>query len=242
VIGTRRGLFDELVEIYGASVIDWAGVEVEESEARAVSRDLAALVDGFGIHGTGYLGGYTARFRANRWARRQIRQARQGSRRVEDTPLSKVAGNLELSDSVAAVELLNVLRPTVAVAYFGAFSAHALERHPQWRERLAEGHPAQLRAFAPEVRRCYPFVPLLTGRLVKDYVLNERLFRRRAFMVLDVIGTNQDPRHWDHATSFDPERFVGREPSHAPCRSGGSRHFPRGLAPLTTPIICPRPS
>jgi fatty-acid peroxygenase len=111
------------------------------------------------------------------------------------------------------VELLNILRPTVAVAYFGAFSAHALERHPQWRQRLAEGEPSALRAFAHEVRRCYPFAPLLTGRLLKDYAWNDRVFRRRDFMVLDVVGTNQDPGHWVEPTTFDPGRFVGREPN-----------------------------
>jgi fatty-acid peroxygenase len=56
-------------------------------------------------------------------------------------------------------------------------------------------------------------VPLLTGRLVKDYAWNDRLFRRRDFMVLDVIGTNQDPGHWPDPTSFDPDRFIGREPN-----------------------------
>jgi fatty-acid peroxygenase len=203
-------LFDELVDVYGGAVIEWAGIEVDDVEARRVSTDLAALVDGFGVRGTSYLRGYAARFRANRWARRQIRRARTAG--VEGTVLGRVAANRDLSDSVAAVELVNILRPTVAVAYFGAFSAHALESHPEWRERLAEGEPPVLRAWAHEVRRCYPFVPLLTGRLVKEYHWNDRVFPRRGFMVLDVIGTNEDPRRWDHPTTFDPDRFVGREP------------------------------
>jgi fatty-acid peroxygenase len=205
-------LFDELVQVYGAAVIAWAGIDIDDAEARAVSKDLAALVDGFGVRGTGYVRGYTARFRANRWARQQIRQARQASPGVEGTVLDRVAANRALSESVAAVELLNILRPTVAVAYFGAFSAHALERHPEWRERLAEGEPAVLRAFAHEVRRCYPFVPLLTGRLVKECRWQGGVLPRRGFMVLDVIGTNQDPGRWDRPTTFDPERFLGREP------------------------------
>jgi fatty-acid peroxygenase len=206
-------LFDELVEVYGAAVIDWAGIGIDDTEAREVSHDLAALVDGFGVRGTSYPRGYAARFRANRWAREHIRRARRGSPAVDGSILDRVAANRSLSDSVAAVELLNILRPTVAVAYFGAFSAHALDLHPQWRGRLAAGEPPVLRAFAHELRRCYPFVPLLTGRLVKDYAWNDRLFRRRDFMVLDVIGTNQDPGHWPDPTSFDPDRFIGREPN-----------------------------
>jgi fatty-acid peroxygenase len=206
-------LFDELVEVYGASVIAWAGIDAEEAEARSVSRDLALVVDAFGVRGTGYSRGYAARVRANRWARAVIRDVRRGSRTGQGTVVGKVAANRSLSDAVAAVELLNLLRPTVAVAYFGAFLALALERRPDWRERLASGQPDDLRAFGHEVRRCYPFVPLLTGRLVRDYAWNDRVFRRRGFMVLDVIGTNQDPRHWPDATSFDPDRFVGREPN-----------------------------
>src|SRR5215212_930514 len=61
-------LFDELVEVYGAAVIDWAGLEIDDTESRQVSHDLAALVDGFGVGGTSYPRAYAARFRANRWA------------------------------------------------------------------------------------------------------------------------------------------------------------------------------
>jgi fatty-acid peroxygenase len=206
-------LYEELVEIYGTAVIAWAGIAIEEDEARATSHELARIVDAFGVRGTSYARGYLARIRANRWARRHINEARRGERLVQGTALGEVAGNDSLSDRVAAVELLNILRPTVAVAYFGAFAAHALDRHPTWKERLRGADPADLRAFDHELRRFYPFVPLLTGRLLKDYEWEGATFPRRAFMVLDVVGTNQDPRRWPHPTDFDPQRFVGHEPS-----------------------------
>ena len=63
------------------------------------------------------------------------------------------------------------------------------------------------------MRRCCLFVPLLTGRLVRDYAWNDRLFRRGSFMVLDVIGTNQDPNHWPDPLAFEPARFLDREPN-----------------------------
>jgi len=206
-------LFDELTVVYGASVIAWAGIEVGDAEAEAVSRDLATVVDAFGVRGAGYARGYAARLRANRWARGIIRDVRGGARIADGTVVGRVASNRSLSDSVAGVELLNILRPTVAVAYFGAFLPLALERRPDWRERLAAGRPADLRAFGHEVRRCYPFVPLLTGRLVRDHTWKGHLFRRRNFIVLDVIGTNQDPSHWPEPTSFEPARFIDREPN-----------------------------
>jgi len=206
-------LFEELTEIYGSAVIDWAGIRVGDAEARSVSRDLATIVDAFGVRGTGYGRGCAARVRANRWAARIMREVRQGRRPAAGSVVGRIAANRSLSDRVAGIELLNVLRPTVAVAYFGAFTVLALEERPDWRERLATGQPADLRAFAHEVRRCYPFVPLLTGRLVNDYTWQDTRFRRGGFMVLDVIGTNQAPGHWPQPTRFDPDRFVGREPN-----------------------------
>jgi len=206
-------LFEELADLYGSAVVAWAGIETDEAEARAVSHELARIVDAFGVGGTSYVRGYVARFRVNRWARGLIAEVRGGTRQAEGTVLGEVAGYDSLSDAVAAVELLNILRPTVAVAYFGCFAALALDRHPAWKDRLASGKPSDLRAFGHEIRRCYPFVPLLTGRFIRDYQWTDQSFRRRSFMVLDVIGTNQDPRRWPHATTFDPERFVDREPN-----------------------------
>lgn len=66
------------------------------------------------------------------------------------------------------MELLNVVRPTAAVAWFVAFSAHALHRWPGNREPLASGDIAHAAAFAHEVRRFYPFAPFLGGRAVTD--------------------------------------------------------------------------
>ena len=56
---------------------------------------------------------------------------------------------------VAAVELLNVVRPIVAVSAFIAQAAHALHRHPEWRQKLKDDE-GQLEPFVQEVRRLYP--------------------------------------------------------------------------------------
>jgi fatty-acid peroxygenase len=212
---TDRGsvrLFDELVEVYGGAVLAWGGTDVAGDEARRVSRELAAIVDGFGVRGTAYPRAWVARVRATRWARRLVRDVRKGARHAgKGTPLARVAA-AELSHTVAAVELLNILRPTVAVAYFGAFAAHALDGHPEWKARLARGSSKDLRAFEHELRRWYPFVPVLTGRLRREYVWGGRSFPRRSFLVLDVWGTNRDPDTWADPDTFRPDRFVDREP------------------------------
>jgi fatty-acid peroxygenase len=46
-----------------------------------------------------------------------------------------------LDDRTAAVELLNLLRPTVAVAWFVALAAATIAEHPETRHGLCPGEP-----------------------------------------------------------------------------------------------------
>jgi fatty-acid peroxygenase len=212
VRGTIR-LYDELAELYGRAAIEWAGIGVDSGEAGAVTSDLAAMVDSFGLGGTSYLEGFRARARATRWARGIVRGVRHGTRPAPaGSVVARIAGREDLDGTVAGVELLNVLRPTVAVAYFGAYAAQALSHAPEWRSRLASGSTAELRAFEHEVRRCYPFVPLLAGRFLRAHTWQGRRFERRSWIVLDVMGTNLDPERWSGGSTFDAARFLGYEP------------------------------
>ncbi|MFC8124818.1 hypothetical protein [Streptomyces sp. NPDC057302] len=58
-----------------------------------------------------------------------------------------------LDAHTAAVEVLDVIRPTVAV-WFLPLAGHALHRWPIHRKLLADGDAAYARAFAHEVCRC----------------------------------------------------------------------------------------
>lgn len=210
------GLFDQLVGVYGAAVLDWAGTGTRGRDAERVSQDLVTIVDGFGVGATPYRQALAARLRAQRWAVRVIRLAREGRLRPPHGSVTAVLAGVprdELSDTVAATELLNVVRPTVAVAYFGAYAAQALAAHPEWRERLASGDSDALRAFEHEVRRWYPFTPLLAGRLRRPLEWQGRRLRAGSWIFLDVVGTDRDPRVWDRPDTFDPARFLGREPT-----------------------------
>jgi fatty-acid peroxygenase len=189
-------LFDALIEVYGAAALEWAGTGISGRGAVRVSRDLATIVDGFGVGGTAYPRAVAARVRAQRWATTVVREARSGRRQP---PMGTAAAVLaavprsELPDLAAATELLNLVRPTVAVACFGAYAAQALAARPAWREPLAAGEPAALRAFEHEVRRWYPFTPFLTGRLRRSCDAPGGPLRAGDWVVLDVLGTNRDP-------------------------------------------------
>lgn len=225
--GREVALFDELVEAYGVAVLAWAGVECPPDVARRTAHRLATIVDGFGAAGAAYPRGWAARWQSNAWARRIVAEVRSGRRvPAPGTPLLQVAGSGELGVGVAAVELLNILRPTVAVAWPATFAALALAEHPQWRELLRSdagdtaGEPAadggsvhdRRVAFGHEVRRLYPFVPALAGKVRRPAEIAGVALEPGDRLVLDVVGTDRDPALWEAPDDFRPERFAGVMP------------------------------
>jgi fatty-acid peroxygenase len=118
------------------------------------------------------------------------------------------AGGEQLDSRVAAVELLNIVRPTTAVAWFVAFSGHALIRWPEHRARLAAGDAAYAEAFAHEVRRFYPFAPFIGGRAPREVEWDGVRIPENSVVLLDLYGQNHDPDLWGDPYTFRPERFL----------------------------------
>jgi fatty-acid peroxygenase len=132
----------------------------------------------------------------------------------------------------AAVEVLNVLRPTVAIAWYVVFAAHALYQHPEAREKIRREPAGQhagsyTDAFMQEVRRFYPFTPYLGARTRTSFTWKGYEFPAAALVLLDVYGTEHDPRVWANADQFRPERFLdwtGGEFDLIPQGGGSHRH------------------
>ncbi len=137
-----------------------------------------------------------------------------------------------LPERVAAVELLNVLRPTVAVAWLVAFAAKALHEHPDWRDRIASGDQRALDAFGQEVRRLYPFTPWLAARARQKQDILGVPVRRGQLVVLDVYGTLHDGAEWPDPDRFDPGRFLTNE-------INGDALVPQGGGEVATGHRCP---
>lgn len=218
-------VYPTATEVYGRAVIRWAGVDVPADVEARRAEDLAAIVDGFATPVMPYMGAWRRRVVCDRWAAALVRDTRSGRRSPrEDSVLARVAAHRgpdgELLDAhTAGVELLNVLRPTVAVARFAAFGALALAESPEWARRLAEevthrgsavGGPLAT-AFAHEVRRMYPFVPALAAVSTRDTEFEGCPVPAGRRVLLDVMATNHDPQEWPEPDTFDPERFLGTD-------------------------------
>lgn len=198
------------------AVCRWAGLELDE-------RTLAELTDALGdmIDNAGRirLPNWLARARrrgVERMMRRIVRDIRSG--RSSPDPASPAfviarheeAGGVVLDEAVAAVELLNILRPTVAVARFLTFAALALSQHPGMKEAVASDGRF-LEAFVQEVRRHFPFFPVVSGIALEAFEWRGHAFRKGDNFILDLYGTDHDPRIWDQPEAFRPERFLDGE-------------------------------
>lgn len=213
--GRRVVLLDAVHEVLCQAVCEWSGVPLDRAQVRQRTRELVAMFEGAGAVGPRNWRGQVLRHRAERWVRGLVDEVRDGRLHPADgTALQVVATHRDrdgrlLTPDVAAVELINVLRPTVAVARFVVYAALALHEHPEWRERVTGDE--QLRWFVQEVRRHCPFFPAVGGRVLQDFTWRGRHFRRGAWLLLDLYATDRDPRTWDEPDAFRPERFRDRD-------------------------------
>jgi len=206
-------LFEEAKDILCRIACRWAGVPLNESEVKQRADDFHAMVDGFGAIGPRHWKGRIARSRTEDWIRETIEDVRTGILKAEeDSALYAMAyhkdieGN-QLDTQMAAIELINVLRPIVAIATFITFSAVALYEHPEYKEKLQSNRNSDLDMFTQEVRRYYPFAPFLGARVRKDFVWKDCNFEKDMLVLLDIYGTNHDSRIWEKPNEFTPERF-----------------------------------
>src|SRR5690625_7805221 len=61
------------------------------------------------------------------------------------------------NSKTAAVEIINLLRPIVAISIFINFLMLAIHHYPEEKEKLKSGVNQFLEMFVQEVRRFYPF-------------------------------------------------------------------------------------
>lgn len=210
-------LFDEVSEILCRVACQWAGVPFKEYEVKERAEDFTLMVDAFGAVGPRHWKGRRARTRAEEWIKGIIENVRSGNIKAEEgSALYAMAfyrdiDKNHLDSHMAGIELINVLRPIVAISTFIVFEALALHEYPKSKDKLLSVDENELKMFVQEVRRYYPFTPLLGARVKKDFVWNKCKFKEGMLVLLDVYGINHDPRIWNNPDKFCPERFKERK-------------------------------
>lgn len=194
------------------TVCEWAGLDLSAHDLEQRTVEMSAMIDSAGTFSPGVVRAMMLRRRAERWAKHVVSQERLKGTAPSGSPLARIAAHMDegghpLPLEVAAVELLNVIRPTVAVARFVTFAAMALEKRPDWRERLATFDMSDMCCFAQEVRRYYPFFPVVGGRARERISWNGHCFEQGDWAILGLHATNHDPDLWDAPHHFEPERF-----------------------------------
>ncbi len=246
----RRGevvLLDEAAELLCRAVTEWAGVPLPDSEVPARTRDLRLLIELADLPRLHYVRARLARRRLEDWLAGLVGRVRSGTLAApEDSALHAWAwfrepdGDL-LEPRVAAVELLNVLRPTVAINRYVTLAALALHLHPGWRDRLRADDRA-VRPFVQEVRRYYPFFPMVAGRVRHPFQWRGVHFPQGRRVLLDLYATNRDPRTWHAPDEFRPERFESWDESAFDfVPQGGGDHLTGHRCPgewITIQVMC----
>ncbi len=205
-------LYDTAQEVLMRAVCEWAGVPLAEAEVEKRTNEMRLLFESGTALGPKHFRGRQARSSAEAWIREMVEEVR--TNRLlpnEKTALYEFSWHRDetgelLPADVVAVEVINILRPTVAVSIYVLFTVLALHQFPEARAKLVAGsvNPTW---FVQEVRRFYPFFPVTAARVKQDFEWDGYAFEEGTLVLLDLYGTNHDPAHWDEPEQFMPERF-----------------------------------
>ncbi|WP_114167161.1 cytochrome P450 [Exiguobacterium sp. TNDT2] len=205
-------LYDTAQEVLMRAVCEWAGVPLGEDEVKQRTDEMRLLFESGTALGPKHIRGRVARSSAESWIRKMVEEVR--TNRLlpnEQTALYEFSWHRDetgelLPADVVAVEVINILRPTVAVSVYVLFTVLALHQFPEARARLAYSE-TESTWFVQEVRRFYPFFPVTAARVKRDFEWDGFAFEAGTLVLLDLYGTNHDPTLWSEPDQFNPDRF-----------------------------------
>ena len=210
-------LFDESKKVLFLSVCEWTAVPYPKEKEKEFLEDFGYMIYSFGRIGSFYRKGKRSRKCVEHWIEQLIKDVRLGMFAVDKrTPLYQMSMckdiNGELVDiKIAARELINLLRPIIAIATYITFVAVALYENPECKEKLKKKDPIYLEMFCQEVRRYYPFSPFIGAKVIKSFRWNHCVFKKNTLVMLDLYGMMHDEKLWKQPYTFNPDRFKKRE-------------------------------
>ncbi|MFP7492675.1 cytochrome P450 [Terribacillus saccharophilus] len=209
-------LYDESQLILMKAACAWAGVPLDDEEKR--TEQMRHLFESPAAIGPSHWQGRVSRSGVDEWISNLVEQVRRGDLHpIQEGALyvfswHRDANGELLPKEVAAVEVVNILRPIVAISIYIAFAALALHQFPEEKERLKKGD-GSIHRFVQEVRRYYPFFPATMAKVKHDFEWQGYQFKEGTMTLLDLYGNNHDPHLWEQPDLFRPDRFLDWEES-----------------------------
>lgn len=213
-------LFDVAKDVLFRSICEWSGIDLtkmNEREINQLAEYQISMISSAVTNPTTHIKGIENRKKSEKWAQSLIEDARinpvAGKENVALYAFANAKdtqGNL-LPIDVAAVELLNIIRPTVALTVWIALMGHALFSRPDIYQRLHTEFDELQDSFIQEMRRYYPFFPMVPAFAKKDVTIDGYLIPEDSWVVLDLYGTNHDERSIETPEVFRISRYVGKE-------------------------------
>ncbi|WP_288226836.1 cytochrome P450 [uncultured Enterococcus sp.] len=213
-------LFDLSKDVLFRSICEWAGIDlskIPKEEVEQLADYQISMISSAVTNPATHIKGVENRKKSEKWAQSLIEDARiHPVANKEEVALYAFANATDeqgelLPINVAAVELLNVIRPTVALTVWIALMGHALFSRPDIYQRLRAEFTQLQDSFIQEMRRYYPFFPMLPAFATKDVEIDGYMIPKDSWVVLDLYGTNHDERSMESPEVFRISRYLGKE-------------------------------
>ncbi|KAA8607960.1 cytochrome P450 [Salipiger aestuarii] len=223
-------VLDSASDTLAGVVCAWAGFGPQISQDPRLRKTLYEMSARTGSVGPGVIAALMRRRGVKRRLAAALADVPSGS------PARRIAAFREdgapLPPEVAVVEILNLLRPVVAVGRWIAYAARILALEPDWLRALATADTAIAAQFCEEVRRVSPFFPM-TGAITTKPLCHEGLDLPRGQWVLaDLWGTLHDKNAFPLPEQFHPGRQLS-------WRNPGACFVPHGGGDTATTHRCP---
>jgi fatty-acid peroxygenase len=231
-------LLTEVGQVLAETAIRWSGIPFDRMDFERDGKVLAEMIEGAGHFGPRTLAALFRRSGLEKRLEMLVRDVREGPAKIsESTPLHTIAFHRGLDGSlmsarVAAIELLNILRPIVAINRFVVFAAMTLHEQNDWCRLLEAGNDEFLDDFVEEVRRISPFFPFVGAVAKNSFEFESFEFPRGQWLLFDLYGTNHDPRLHPHPDRFKAYRQLS-------WRDQNNSFVPQGAGDAETTHRCP---